>query len=102
VETDKNMKIIKIRQVSALFSVSSGYYINTPRNKRIGKNERSSTMKEITKEYSVLFNEITDVSEEILKLYTKLIEAQKRAEEIFISEDEAGEGIYIMAEMAST
>lgn len=59
-------------------------------------------MKEITKEYSVLFNEITDVSEEILKLYTKLIEAQKRAEEIFISEDEAGEGIYIMAEMAST
>lgn len=59
-------------------------------------------MKTITKEYSVLFNEITEVSEELIKLYERLIEAQRRAEEIYIEEDNAGEGIYLIGEQILT
>ena len=49
-------------------------------------------MKTMCKEYSVLFNEITDVSEELSKLVKRLTEAQQRTEAMYI---EAVEGIYI-------
>ncbi len=44
-------------------------------------------MKTMSKEYSTLFNEITDVSEELTKLVNRLMDAQKRTEEMFIADD---------------
>ncbi len=58
-------------------------------------------MKRITKEYSVLFNEITDVSEELIKLYWRLLEAQRRSEEGFLEEDEAEEVLIVSEDRIS-
>lgn len=51
-------------------------------------------MKTVSKEYLVLFNEITDASETLTKLTRELCDlskrllyAQQRAEELFIEED---------------
>jgi len=44
-------------------------------------------MKTMSKEYSTLFNEITDVSEELSKLINRLMDAQKRTEEMFMEDD---------------
>lgn len=45
-------------------------------------------MSVITKEYSLLFNEITEVSEALVKLYQRLLEAQRCAEEIYIKDED--------------
>lgn len=45
-------------------------------------------MPPITKEYSVLFNEITEVSQELIKLYKRLIHVQQLAEEMYIASDD--------------
>lgn len=42
---------------------------------------------EITKEYLVLFNAITDIERELESLRTKLIAAQQLAEDLYISGD---------------
>jgi hypothetical protein len=54
-------------------------------------------MKTMNKEYSILFNEITDVSEELVKLTNdlsnvvgRLMYAQQRTEEMFIEEEMEG------------
>ena len=39
----------------------------------------------MSEEYTLLFNTITDVLEELEKLSQKLIQAQQEAEEIYIS-----------------
>ena len=49
-------------------------------------------MQNIQKEYSILFNAITDTEAELLRLHIKLIEAQQMAEEIYISEPDSGTG----------
>jgi hypothetical protein len=43
-------------------------------------------MKTIMRGYCLLFNEITDVSEELMKLEEKLKLAQRQAEELYIEE----------------
>jgi hypothetical protein len=45
-------------------------------------------MQKIRKEYSYLFNEITDISEELIELYHRLVLVQQTAEELYISEAE--------------
>lgn len=58
-------------------------------------------MKTLTKEYSLLFNEITDVSEDLAmltknltKLNRRLIIAQQRTEEMYLAaEEEEGDDI---------
>jgi len=42
----------------------------------------------MSKEYSLLFNEITDVSRELTKLIKRLMAAQQRAETMFVNDDE--------------
>jgi len=49
-------------------------------------------MKTLSKEYGVLFNEITDVSKELVKLVRRLNDAQERTEAMYI---EDVEGNYI-------
>lgn len=41
-------------------------------------------MQNITKEYLLLFNTITDISEELRRLQNRLIQAQEQAEELYI------------------
>lgn len=55
-------------------------------------------MKTMNKEYSLLFNEITDVSEELAnlsielsKVVRRLMYAQQRTEEMFLEEEEIEE-----------
>ena len=50
-------------------------------------------MHEIQKEYSILFNAITDTEAELLRLRIKLVEAQQMAEESYISSQESAEDI---------
>ncbi|MEA4947413.1 MAG: hypothetical protein VB058_07635 [Oscillospiraceae bacterium] len=50
-------------------------------------------MHEIQKEYSILFNAITDTEAELLCLRAKLVEAQQMAEESYISGQESAENI---------
>jgi len=50
-------------------------------------------MHEIQKEYSILFNAITDTEAELLCLRAKLVEAQQMAEELYISGQESAENI---------
>ncbi|MBP1737447.1 MAG: hypothetical protein H6Q60_1328 [Oscillospiraceae bacterium] len=45
-------------------------------------------MQPVSKEYSVLFNEITDISEEVIRLYKRLVAIQQTAEEIYISQED--------------
>ena len=45
-------------------------------------------MKRMSKEYSTLFNEITDVSKELLTLVNRLMAAQQKTEEMFINDEE--------------
>ena len=44
-------------------------------------------MNSLSPEYTLLFNTLTDAIEELTKLRTKLVEAQKQAEERYIGED---------------
>lgn len=48
-------------------------------------------MLNIPKEYSLLFNAITDAEESLRRLQVSLMEAQRRAEELFIEEGEEEE-----------
>ena len=50
-------------------------------------------MHEIQKEYTILFNAITDTQSELMRLYTKLVEAQQAAEELYISGQESAEDV---------
>ena len=50
-------------------------------------------MHEIQKEYSILFNAITDTEAELLRLRSRLVEAQQMAEELYISGQESAENI---------
>ena len=45
-------------------------------------------MKAMSKEYSTLFNEITDVSEELSKLVLRLQAAQQQTEMMFLEDDD--------------
>lgn len=46
-------------------------------------------MQNITKEYLLLFNTITDISEELSRLQNRLLEAQEQAEELYIRGQES-------------
>lgn len=48
-------------------------------------------MKELSDEYLALFNAITDAEQELQKIYAQLIYAQRRAEEIYLSESDDNE-----------
>lgn len=48
-------------------------------------------MQNLSKEYLLLFNAITDAEEALRRLQITLMDAQRRAEELFIQE-EAGPG----------
>lgn len=54
----------------------------------VGRNkifvERTTQMKKISKEYSILFNAITDVEKELARIRAKLIRIQQDAEETYI------------------
>lgn len=45
-------------------------------------------MKNLTEEYILLFNEVTEAIEELNQIRNRLIKAQQKAEEIFIGEEE--------------
>ena len=45
-------------------------------------------MKEITKEYLLLFNTITDAMESLERLRRELEEAQRRAEELYLERED--------------
>jgi len=46
-------------------------------------------MKEITKEYSLLFNVITDTAAALCLLQQRLAETQRQAEAMFLEEEES-------------
>ena len=46
-------------------------------------------MQKVSKEYLLLFNSITDAEESLRRLQARLIDAQQKAEELFITDDEA-------------
>lgn len=48
-------------------------------------------MPNVTREYLVLFNAITDAEEALRRLQAGLIAAQQRAEDLFLEEPEAPE-----------
>lgn len=52
-----------------------------------GEARKDGSHMEITKEYLVLFNAITDIERELESLRTKLIAAQQLAEDLYISGD---------------
>ena len=45
-------------------------------------------MKRISKEYSILFNAITDTESELARIRARLIRTQQDAEEAYIKDDE--------------
>lgn len=47
-------------------------------------------MLNVTKEYLLLFNAITDAEETLRQLRSNLIAAQQRAEDLFVEEDDSG------------
>ena len=47
-------------------------------------------MDKLSKEYILLFNEISDAIEALDQIRERLILAQQKAEELFIAEDEEG------------
>ena len=49
-------------------------------------------MQKVSKEYLLLFNAITDAEESLRRLQAKLIDAQQKAEELFISDGDADSG----------
>ena len=50
--------------------------------------ERDVCMNQITKEYLLLFNVITDTGETLRALQEKLLEAQRQAEALYLGEGE--------------
>ena len=46
-------------------------------------------MQKVSKEYLLLFNAITDAEESLRRLQARLIDAQQKAEELYITDDEA-------------
>ena len=46
-------------------------------------------MTDYQKMYTLLFNAITDAEESLRRLQARLIDAQQKAEELFITDDEA-------------
>ena len=46
-------------------------------------------MQKVSQEYLLLFNAITDAEESLRRLQARLIDAQQKAEELFITDDEA-------------
>ena len=46
---------------------------------------------DLPKEYTLLFNTITDMIEELESMRLKLIRAQQEAEELYISREEPGD-----------
>ena len=49
-------------------------------------------MQKVSKEYLLLFNASTDAEESLRRLEAKLIDAQQKAEELFISDGDADSG----------
>ena len=49
-------------------------------------------MQKVSQEYLLLFNAITDAEESLRRLQAKLIDAQQKAEEMFISDGDADSG----------
>ena len=49
-------------------------------------------MQKVSKEYLLLFNAITDAEESLRRLQAKLIDAQQKAEELFISDGDVDSG----------
>ncbi len=47
-------------------------------------------MQNLSKEYLVLFNAITDAEESLRRLRARLIDAQQKAEELYIAGHDAG------------
>lgn len=47
-------------------------------------------MQKVSKEYLLLFNAITDAEESLCRLRASLMEAQRKAEELYIAGNEAG------------
>lgn len=45
-------------------------------------------MQNVSKEYLALFNAITDAEEALQTLYTRLVQAQREAEELYIGANE--------------
>ncbi len=48
-------------------------------------------MKEISKEYLLLFNALTDTEKELQRLRNDLLAVQQQAEELFLNEEEEEE-----------
>ncbi|NLU23851.1 MAG: hypothetical protein GXW99_03840 [Clostridiales bacterium] len=53
-------------------------------------------MENISREYLLLFNTITDTEQELSRLNRRLILAQQRAEELFINGEEAEDSPNVM------
>ena len=47
-------------------------------------------MQKVSKDYLLLFNAITDAEESLCRLRASLMEAQRKAEELYIAGNEAG------------
>lgn len=58
------------------------------RVKRELLDERTTQMKRISKEYSMLFNAITDTESELARIRARLIRTQQDAEEAYIKDEE--------------
>ena len=66
-----------------LFKTVSKNYEN-----KCGRQKGQLNMNTLTKEYTLLFNTITDAEEALRQLSLTLMEAQRRAEELFLEAEQ--------------
>jgi len=62
--------------------------IDTVKSTFCGSKKGRFEMQSITKEYLLLFNAITNAEESLSQLRSRLIEAQRQAEELFLEADD--------------
>ena len=79
-------KVLDLRRETTTFSFSMGYDEAVPRN---GDGRKETIMENLTREYLLLFNALTDVEQALRELRERVVSAQQAAEELYISGGEA-------------
>ena len=80
-------KVFILRREATAFSFLMDYDGIVPNE---GDGRKESIMENLTKEYLLLFNALTDVEQVLRELRERVISAQQAAEELYISGGETG------------
>ena len=79
-------KDFPVRREATAFSVWKDYDGIVPHN---GEGRKETIMENLTREYLLLFNALTDVEQVLRELRERVVSAQQAAEELYISGGEA-------------